>query len=129
MSVARANDNLVLRLSNGRDSISVQGFFYLDSAGNSKYQIDRIDFADGTQWDVSTIRQMVLQTTDGADQLIGYASGDVIDGGLGDDRIEGLAGDDTLIGNLGNDSLSGGAGNDLLHGGSGNDSLDGGEGS
>lgn len=127
VTLRRSGSDLLLRLNNGQDSIRVQTFFHQDGAGG--YQIDRIDFADGTQWDVSTIKQMVLQATDGADQLTGYASGDVIDGGIGDDRIEGLAGDDTLIGGIGNDTLNGGAGNDVLIGGSGNDYLDGGEGS
>ncbi len=127
ITLRRSGSDLVLRLDNDQDSIRVQSFFHEDGAGG--YQIDRIDFADGTQWDVPTIKQMVLQATDGADQLTGYASGDVIDGGIGDDRIDGLAGDDTLSGGLGNDNLSGGAGNDVLYGGSGNDYLDGGAGS
>ncbi|TIH08376.1 calcium-binding protein [Pseudomonas leptonychotis] len=127
VTVRRSGSDLVLRLSNGQDSIRVQSFFYEDGAGGR--QIDRIDFADGTQWDVAAVKHMALQSTDGADQLTGYASGDVIDGGIGDDHIEGLAGDDTLLGGLGNDNLSGGAGHDVIRGGSGNDYLDGGEGS
>ncbi|CAH0244973.1 Bifunctional hemolysin/adenylate cyclase [Pseudomonas sp. Bi70] len=127
VTMLRSGSDLLLRLNNGQDSIRVQTFFNQDGAGG--YQIDRIDFADGTQWDVTTIKQMVLQATDGVDQLTGYATGDVINGGIGDDRIEGLAGDDTLIGGIGNDTLNGGAGNDVLAGGGGNDYLDGGEGS
>lgn len=127
VTVRRSGSDLVLGLKNGQDSIRVQTFFHEDGAGG--YQIDRIDFADGTQWDVTAIKQMALQSTGGADQLTGYASGDVIDGGIGDDRIEGLDGDDTLIGGLGNEWLSGGAGNDVLIGGSGNDHVYGGIGS
>ncbi|WP_160016445.1 calcium-binding protein [Pseudomonas sp. 8BK] len=127
VTLRRSGGDLVLRLNNGQDSIRVQTFFHQDGAGG--YQIDRIDFADGTQWGVATIKQMVLQATDGADQLTGYAMGDVIDGGIGDDRIDGLEGDDTLVGGIGDDWLSGGAGNDVLMGGSGNDHVYGGVGS
>lgn len=127
VTLRRSGGDLVLRLNNGQDSIRVQTFFHQDGAGG--YQIDRIDFADGTQWGVATIKQMVLQSTDGADQLTGYAMGDVIDGGIGDDRIDGLEGDDTLVGGIGDDWLSGGAGNDVLRGGGGNDHVYGGAGS
>ncbi|WP_439888761.1 calcium-binding protein [Pseudomonas sp. MBLB4123] len=127
VTVRRSGSDLLVRLNNGQDSIRVQSFFHQDGAGG--YQVDRIDFADGTQWNVATIKQMVLQATDGADQLTGYASGDMIDGGIGDDKIDGQDGDDSLSGGIGNDSLSGGDGNDVLRGGGGNDYLSGDAGS
>ncbi|WP_417662826.1 calcium-binding protein [Pseudomonas sp.] len=123
----RSGNDLLIRLNNDADSIRMQSFFYQDGA--SSYVINRIDFADGTQWDVGTIKQKILQATDGADQFIGYATGDVIDGGIGDDNIDGQDGDDTLIGGIGDDRLSGGTGNDVLQGGNGNDYLNGNAGS
>jgi len=125
--VQRSNSDLVLSLGNGEDSIRVQTFFRDDGAGG--YQIDRIDFADGTQWNVETIKQLALEGTSGADRLTGYFTGDVINGGAGDDFINGAAGNDTLLGGFGNDTLQGADGDDALRGGSGNDYLTGGEGS
>ena len=127
VTIRRSGLDLVLSLSDGADTIRVQSFFHQDGAGG--YQVDRIDFADGTQWNVATIKELVLQSTDRTDKLSGYSTDDVIDGGIGDDNIEGLAGSDTLLGGSGNDSLFGGDGDDVLHGGSGNDYLDGGAGS
>ncbi len=63
------------------------------------------------------------------------ATGNVLDGGLGNDSLEGNGGDDlllggggldTLLGGLGDDELDGGADNDLLIGGAGADVLIGG---
>lgn len=127
VSLTRTGDDLVLSLSNGDDSIRISSFFRNDAAGG--YQIDQLDFADGAFWNLESIKQIVLQGTQAADRLTGYASDDVIDGGAGDDLIEGAAGDDSLIGGFGDDTLRGGVGNDLIRGGRGSDSLSGGTGS
>ncbi|MEX2108530.1 MAG: calcium-binding protein [Solirubrobacterales bacterium] len=58
--------------------------------------------------------------TDGADNLRGTPSRDVIFAGLGDDKVHS---------GLGNDLVCGGPGADVLHGGRGNDTVDGGAGS
>ena len=68
--------------------------------------------------------------------MVGTASGELLQGGLGDDvldagrghdRLSGFAGTDSLAGGLGNDSLSGGADADTLEGGAGQDTLNGGD--
>ena len=64
----------------------------------------------------------------GNDLLNGLAGNDCLFGGPGNDRLSGGAGDDGLQGNGGNDSAAGGAGNDTLAGGAGNDKLSGGGG-
>jgi len=122
-----SNQDLVLRIKDSGDTVSVSSFFHEDGA--SRYVIDRIEFADGTNWDVEDIKQRVLSPTDAADTIRGYAGNDLIDGGFGDDAIFGFKGDDTLLGGSGSDRLDGGDGNDILDGGIGNDSLIGGEGS
>ncbi|MEL6222419.1 MAG: hypothetical protein AAFQ57_10110 [Cyanobacteria bacterium J06626_14] len=75
--------------------------------------------------------------TSAGDRLVGTMRDDVIRSGGGRDQVSGLSGDDQIIagggndrlrGNAGNDDLMGGAGRDRLNGGNGNDELDGGRG-
>ncbi|WP_223879376.1 calcium-binding protein [Chitinimonas arctica] len=134
VTLTRSGDSLFLSLNGSDDRLEVQSYFNQD--GNSAYALDRIKFADGTSWDVATIKRMVLQSTDGNDTLTGYAGNDTLVGGDGNDTLNGMAGDDQLSGNSGADNLQGGDGNDtaeggvgadLLYGGSGNDVLRGNE--
>jgi Ca2+-binding RTX toxin-like protein len=137
-------NELVLSIKGTSDVLTVSQFFLSDGA--SPYAVDQISFADGTVWDIATIKAHVLDATAGADSFVGYASADVmngadgndmlsgaggndmLDGDAGDDVLYGDAGDDTLRGGTGNDQLTGGEGDDVLDGGAGNDSLNGGEG-
>ena len=143
-------DSLRLTLQNTGEVITVRNFFHSDS-----YQLDAVEFADGTRWDAETLKSMLLAATGGDDTIIGYSTDDTIDGLGGDDHLYGGGGDDTLSGGAGNDdvygeagddtlsggegsddvygeagddTLSGGAGNDDVYGGTGNDTLSGGEG-
>ncbi|WP_412770172.1 calcium-binding protein [Ralstonia pseudosolanacearum] len=111
----RSGDDLILSLRNSSDRVTVQYYFSSDATG--PYRIDQVRFADGTSWDVATVKALVQVPTSGADNLYGYAS---------DDALNGLAGNDTLRGYGGNDTLRGDAGADTLFGGDGNDSIDGG---
>lgn len=62
------------------------------------------------------------------ENVIGTASGDLLNGNSNTNRLEGGAGNDVVNGAAGNDELFGGAGSDTLNGGTGNDLLDGGTG-
>jgi Ca2+-binding RTX toxin-like protein len=137
-------NELVLSIKGTNDVLTVSQFFVDD--GSSPYAVDQIIFANGTVWDVATIKARVLDATAGADSFVGYATSDamngaagndtlsgaggndVLDGDAGDDVLNGDAGDDTLRGGIGNDLLSGGDGADLLQGGAGNDVLVGSQG-
>ncbi len=119
-------NDLRLTIGSPGEVVTVSNYFRGDGAGG--YALNAIEFADGTSWDVDTVKAMLLQGTDGNDTLIGYASDDVINGGDGDDRLYGGNGDDTLNGGAGRDTLSGENGDDTLRGGAGSDSLDGGAG-
>ncbi|MEK0432158.1 MAG: hypothetical protein RL700_365 [Pseudomonadota bacterium] len=123
-----------LKLNWGADSVALKTYF---ASGN--YQIETIQFADGTKWGMADIAAKLVQTgTAGDDQFYGLydyanringmAGNDYLVGGNKKDQIDGGAGNDTLYGNEGNDSLSGGTGNDSLDGGMGNDTLTGGPG-
>jgi len=132
VALRRNGDNLELTIHGTTDKLIVQDWF-LNDAG--EYQVELIQFADGTTWGVDTIKIMALQGTAGDDTLIGYSTGDTIQGyegsdrlmgGKGDDTLDGGSGSDYLIGEEGDDTLRGGADGDYLYGGPGSDLLDGG---
>ena len=136
VTVKRDSSNLLVTIKNTGKVITVGSNFYDDST--SLYSLDAIEFTDGTVWDHTMIKQMVLQSTSGNDNLIGFSANDIIDGLGGDDTLSGMGGNDSLYGNTGidylhggdgNDTLEGGDGNDMLFGGNGNDTLRGGTGS
>ncbi|AKJ26844.1 alkaline phosphatase [Caldimonas brevitalea] len=126
IKVTRSGTNLILSLAGSTDKITVSSYFTSD--GTSLYKVEQIRFADGTTWDVDTVKTLAIQSTTGADQLYGYATADTLDGGDGNDTISAASGDDTVSGGSGDDTLNGEDGNDLLDGGIGNDTLDGGNG-
>ncbi|MDR4515561.1 calcium-binding protein [Nitrosomonas sp.] len=123
VTAVRNQNSLDLTVQTTGEVVSIFNYFYGDITGT--YVLDTIEFSDGTSWDISAMRSMVIQSTAGNDNLTGFETDDTIDGLAGDDIIAGAAGNDTLSGGEGNDTLTGGEGNDTLHGGSGNDSLHG----
>ncbi|MBI4207825.1 MAG: hypothetical protein HY527_22630 [Betaproteobacteria bacterium] len=111
VQASRSGNNLVLQLSGTTDQVTVTNYFLNDGA--TPNSIEQVKFlADGTVWDVSTVKNLVLTGTSGNDTIIGYAT---------NETLTGLGGNDTLTGNAGNDTLDGGTGNDVLQGGSGDD--------
>ncbi|MDP1862715.1 MAG: calcium-binding protein [Thiobacillus sp.] len=119
-------NELVLTIKGTTDTLTVSQYFYNDGA--SPYAVELIKFANGTIWDVATVKARVLDATEGADVFTGYATDDTLYGAGGNDTLSGADGNDTLDGGDGNDSLNGGDGNDTLRGGSGTDTLYGGNG-
>ncbi|SDY86879.1 calcium-binding protein, partial [Nitrosomonas sp. Nm33] len=126
VTVTGDTSNLYLTLQSTGEKTTVSNYFYQDAA--SAYVLDAIEFSDGTSWDVTTVKQKVLQGTTGVDNITGFASNDTIDGLAGNDSLNGAGGNDTVIGGAGNDNLSGSNGNDVLEGGDGTDTLYGGTG-
>lgn len=127
--VTRTGNDLVLVHANGTDKVTIRNWY--TSAGSTQYQVERIEFADGTVWLPADLTQLglVVTGTSGNDTLtstLNYVN--IISGGAGADTISGGSLGDTLRGGEGNDTLYGGAGDDLLEGGDGNDTLDGGRG-
>jgi len=105
-------DSLELSIAGTHDKVTVRHFFAGNNPGANGYQIDRIEFADGTVW---TPLQIVTSNL-----FSGTPGNDSIAGTINADFISAAAGDDTLSGGAGNDTLDGGAGNDRLEGDTGN---------
>ncbi|MBL0167823.1 MAG: hypothetical protein IPP85_12110, partial [Propionivibrio sp.] len=120
--------SLLIRIQGSDEWVNLQNF-YLDT----RFQIARIQFADGTVWDRSTIlakevnrygssgNDTIEARSNGPSAIYGYDGNDSISSGSGVAKIFGGNGNDTLSGYLGNDYFDGGAGDDRLTGSSGND--------
>ena len=125
------NNNLDITLldnaGSALDIMSLVDFFYNDYG-----KLRGIQFADGTFWDDSYIRNhLYVYGVSGNDTLYaapagssvmeGFGGNDTLHGGSAADTLNGGAGDDILHGNAGTDILDGGAGTDILTGGIGSD--------
>lgn len=100
---------------------------FADNDSTSYRTLDALRFADGTSWDLLTLRLKTLEGSSSNDTLRGYDdSDDTIEGLGGNDFLRGMQGDDVLLGGEGNDVLEGGRGADVLDGGAGADQLYGG---
>jgi Ca2+-binding RTX toxin-like protein len=126
LRLERVGNDLLLHLPLSGDTLRLVDALAEDGLGRRR--IDSIAFADGTRWDVATVKAMLIAGTSAAQLLIGYGHADLIRAAEGNDTVRGMAGDDDLAGNQGNDRLEGGDGNDTLRGGLGDDRLDGGAG-
>ena len=131
----RSSTHLQLIIQSTGEVITVQSYFHQDA--DSAYALNAIEFADGTRWDVDTIKSLVQESSDSNDSLYGYAEDDTLDGLGGNDTLYGADGNDTLSGGEGSDNLqgqegddivSGDAGDDRIYGQNGNDILNGGDG-
>jgi Ca2+-binding RTX toxin-like protein len=91
----------------------------------SSHAIEQIVFADGTVWDESAVKAMLLAGTEAAQSLQAFREGSEIHAGGGNDVLTGDSGNDALYGEAGDDTLAGLSGDDLLSGGRGNDRLEG----
>ena len=102
------------------DSITMVNWAY------SNHSIEIIKFYDGSALNNNDL--LLLQATDGDDNINGTYGDDSIYGDIGNDTLNGSLGNDTLDGGYGNDSLIGSYGNDTLIGSLGDDILSGGSG-
>jgi Ca2+-binding RTX toxin-like protein len=87
--------DLLLTIAGATNQLRIKSYFYQD--GVSGFGVEQIAFADGTVWDLNTVKAKVLQGTAGADTLVGYAGADTLDGGAGNDYLEGRGGADTYV--------------------------------
>lgn len=83
---------LVLALPDSGDSVDLVQTFDAGAAG----AIERVQFADGTQWDLAAMKARITGS-------VGSAAADVLDGSSGADLLDGRAGADTMTGGAGDD--------------------------
>ncbi|HEX5646844.1 MAG TPA: calcium-binding protein, partial [Nitrospira sp.] len=123
LTVSRVGDDLALAVNGTTDSLTIQSFFKtvtvippFSSSGYAVavYQIEQVQFANGTVWTVSDLNSRIAT-------FIGTPGADTLFGNQNDNLIQGLSGDDFLSGQGGHDVLDGGAGNDRLFGDTGSD--------
>ena len=127
LSFEKDGNSLIIHVNNDR----TQGIKIQDYYSSTYYKVEKLEFADGTIIETSTITVATdrsdalaaqdITGTDNNDTLTGGNFGDTLTGNDGDDVIDGGAGNDTLKGNSGNDTLIGGKGNDRLEGSYGDD--------
>ena len=127
LSFERDGNSLIIHVNNDR----TQGIKIQDYYSSTYYKVEKLEFADGTIVETSTIAVTTdrsdalaaqdITGTDNNDTLTGGNFGDMLTGNDGNDVINGGAGNDTLKGNSGNDTLIGGKGNDRLEGSYGDD--------
>ncbi|XWU45336.1 MAG: hypothetical protein HEQ09_09275 [Dolichospermum sp. UKL202] len=120
ITLTRDQYNLYLSYST-TDKITVQNWGY-----GTAYQIEKVEFANGTSWDSAKLLTAPFMGTANNDSFSGTDGNDIFYGNAGNDNISGGNGNDTINGGLGNDYLYGNAGNDILIGGIGKDTLIGG---
>ncbi|MDO4248223.1 MAG: calcium-binding protein [Neisseria sp.] len=121
--VRNVNDDMTITHLGSGDTITVENEFFM-YRGESR-NINRIEFSDGTIWDINNINIAAVQGTSMDDVIQGVSLVDVIRAGAGNDTVNGTALNDAtneIYGEAGNDTLSGIG---LLDGGDGNDVLDG----
>ena len=129
VTVLRDGVLLVLAINGTGDRVVVTNFFWGDEPANNYYNgVQQVVFADGTTWDLATLKAKSFALTSGNDSVRGFSSNDTLDTGAGNDTLYGGLGDDSLGGGTGNDWIEGEAGNDVLLGGAGDDTLYGGDG-
>ena len=125
-------DDLTFRVDGGNLYMFIngdekQGIMIYNMITNGSYNIETLEFADGSTKQLSEMG-LTLQQHNGSETINGTNYDDVIYGNGGDDIIEANDGNDTVYGGAGNDTIRGHNGNDTIEGGLGNDALDGGNG-
>ncbi len=123
--IRKSGAHLVISITGTTDTLVVYNGFEVTGA----YQVEQIQFADATTWDMAAIKNIAVQGTEGNDVIYGFNTPDAMNGNGGNDVLYGYDGNDTLDGGAGDDYyMRGGGGDDLIYGGIGNDSLYGDEG-
>ncbi|RTL32784.1 MAG: hypothetical protein EKK47_03360 [Burkholderiales bacterium] len=107
VDLSQSGNDLIVALKGSLDTVRISGYFSFAASDRM-----RIDFADGTSFDSTTVGRKVSSSND---SLTGTANADTLDGGLGDDTINGSDGDDVIYGDAGNDLLTGGNGHNTYY--------------
>ena len=138
VTLGRSGNDLIFKVS-ATDQVSVKDWYV-----NGFQYIEKVQFADGTAWDLAKLKTMTpaaysgsaaadsingwdgidnISALAGNDTINGYGGNDILNGGDGDDTINAGDGNDQVLGGLGADKIDGGEGNDVIDGGDGNDTI------
>ncbi len=115
----RSGNDVTLQVGGTSDQITLKSYFAGGAAAADT--VERIVFADGTEWTQADVTAAVAKGGQIGWTLTGTVGDDSLTGAGGPDLLTGLAGNDTLAGGAGDDTLNGGADGDTLRGGVGND--------
>ncbi len=121
LTFSRTADDLVM--SSDQGSVTVSNHFRGQGYGfNSRYALDRVQFAGGETLDREQFEALVGTAVEPDTVVIeGGSRRDIIEGSAEPEHIIGHGGHDSLYGGAGDDTLVGGPGNDRIEAGSGND--------
>jgi Ca2+-binding RTX toxin-like protein len=101
--------DLILKITGTSDQITIQGQFSYTSIDVRANEIESVVFSEGGNWSAAGIRaNYLLQIkTSGANEINGFWSNDILNGGAGDDTLRGGDGSDTYVfdAGFGNDTI------------------------
>lgn len=124
IAVSREGADVIVARSGTTDTIRIKDFFTVYDTGS--FEIEAIEFADGAAWSAEDIKRKLLEGTDQAQTILGYATDDIIHAQGGDDTVKAGAGHDNVDGGSGSDRIFGEGGQDVLNGGDDADAIEGG---
>ncbi|MDA7946093.1 MAG: hypothetical protein MPJ78_01305 [Hyphomicrobiaceae bacterium] len=110
VSVSRNIDDLIITLDSSSETLTIEKYFIVD------FEIEEIQFTDGTVWTIDDITSMLTGDPNDPDVINGTAAGETIFGTAADEIIAGNGGDDTVYGLAGSDTFRyvSGDGNDVV---------------
>lgn len=123
LSISGKDENLVIKINNSTDQITVYRGLLND------FKIETIKFADGSTLSYDEIlSKLTTYGSDGDDNITASLANDKIYAGAGNDTMSAGSGNDTIFGGDGDDLIYGGDGNDVIYGEAGADTVYGGTG-
>jgi Ca2+-binding RTX toxin-like protein len=96
LNFTRTGTDLRITIASTGDSVLIDNQFGFTN-WYTWWDIDRFLFADGTALSKEQVQQIILTPTAGADNMVGFMTGDTLDGGAGNDILQGGDGADTYV--------------------------------
>ncbi len=106
MTFTRNGDALTIGIAGTSDTITVLGQFD-NYIGYTNHDVEQIQFADGSIMTKAEIQAVLTIGTPADEEVLGFHTNDVLDGGPGNDILRGLDGSDTYL-------FGRGSGNDII---------------
>ncbi|PIE40354.1 MAG: hypothetical protein CSA51_01330, partial [Gammaproteobacteria bacterium] len=97
--------NLIIFMPDG-GQLLLEDYFNEKTANfedrETTFKMDTIRFDDGTEYTIDDVRAIVLEGTEGDDNITAFVSDDILLMGAGDDQLDGSYGSDTYLYRAGN---------------------------